>query len=276
MKKLLAVLILLVIAAAGFVGWLFWRVADAVPVLNYHRVDNRDDNPSTLKVADFEAQIKFLVDSGYSFVMPEQLVDARQNGKPLPKNPVVICFDDGHDDIYRNVFPVLQKYNVRATVFIVTDHIGMKDFLSWEQVRQLQAGGFVDFESHTMSYKDLTRLKGDKLWDQIYGAKQAIEWALKKPSQFISFPEGKYTVAAEETAKELGYRAGFIEDYGLTSRRDDGFVLTRIPVQGSNSQTLLRFQLRLKGAPIFSPLNRMKERLASDGNESIADLIFIP
>lgn len=276
MKKLLAVLILLVIAAAGFVGWLFWRVADAVPVLNYHRVDNRDDNPSTLKVADFEAQIKFLVDSGYSFVMPEQLVDARQNGKPLPKNPVVICFDDGHDDIYRNVFPVLQKYNVRATVFIVTDHIGMKDFLSWEQVRQLQACGFVDFESHTMSYKDLTRLKGDKLWDQIYGAKQAIEWALKKPSQFISFPEGKYTVAAEETAKELGYRAGFIEDYGLTSRRDDGFVLTRIPVQGSNSQTLLRFQLRLKGAPIFSPLNRMKERLASDGNESIADLIFIP
>ena len=122
----------------------------------------------------------------------------------------------------------------------------------------------------------MTRLKGDKLWDQIYGAKQAIEWALKKPSQFISFPEGKYTVAAEETAKELGYRAGFIEDYGLTSRRDDGFVLTRIPVQGSNSQTLLRFQLRLKGAPIFSPLNRMKERLASDGNESIADLIFIP
>ncbi|MBR1645818.1 MAG: polysaccharide deacetylase family protein [Selenomonadaceae bacterium] len=277
MKKILAVLILFVIATAGFIGWLFLRMADAVPILNYHRVDNSDNNPSTLKVADFEAQIKFLVDSGYSFVMPEQLVDARQGGKPLPKNPVIICFDDGHDDIYRNVFPVLQKYNVRATVFIVTDHIGMKDFLTWEQVRQLQAGGFVDFESHTKSYKDLTKLRGDKLWDQIYGAKQAIEWALKKPSKFISFPEGKYTVDAEETAKELNYRAGFIEDYGLTAgNKDDGFVLTRIPVQGSNPQTLLRFKLRLKGAPIFSPLNRLKKSFASDGNESIADLIWIP
>ena len=277
MKKLLAVLILLMLSAVGFVGWLFWRMADAVPILNYHRVDNSDDNPLTLKVADFEAQIKFLVDSGYSVITPDELVDARQGGKSLPKNPVVICFDDGHNDIYRNVFPVLQKYNLRATVFVVTNHIGMKDFLTWDEARQMQASGLVDIENHTMSYKDLTRVKGDKLWDQIYGAKQAIEWALKKPSKFISFPEGKYTVAAEETAKELKYRAGFIEDYGLTaSNKDDGFVLTRIPVQGSNAQTLLRFKLRLKGAPIFSPLSRLKKSLASDGNESIADLIFIP
>ena len=277
MKKLLAVLIVLVLAAAGFVGWLFLRVADAVPILNYHRVDNKDDNPLTLKVADFEAQIKFLVDSGYSVVTPDELVDARQGGKSLPKNPVVICFDDGHDDIYKNVFPILQKYKVRATVFVVTNHIGMSDFLNWDQARELQASGLVDIENHTMSYKDLTRVKGDKLWEQIYGAKQAIEWALKKPSKFISFPEGKYTVAAEETAKELNYRAGFIEDYGLTAGdKDDGFVLTRIPVQGSNPQTLLRFKLRLKGAPIFSPLNRLKKSLASDGNEGIADLILIP
>ena len=277
MKKLLAVLILFVIAAAGFVGWLFWRASSAVPILNYHRVDNKDDNPLTLKVADFEAQIKFLVDSGYSVVTPDELVDARQGGKSLPKNPVVICFDDGHDDIYKNVFPILQKYKVRATVFVVTNHIGMSDFLNWDQARELQASGLVDIENHTMSYKDLTRVKGDKLWEQIYGAKQAIEWALKKPSKFISFPEGKYTVAAEETAKELNYRAGFIEDYGLTAgNKDDGFVLTRIPVQGSNPQTLLRFKLRLKGAPIFSPLNRLKKSLASDGNEGIADLILIP
>ena len=276
MKKLLAVLLVLILAAAGFVGWLFWRAADAVPILNYHRVDNSDDNPSTLKVADFEAQMKFLVDSGYSIITPDELVDARQGIKPLPKNPVVICFDDGHDDIYKNVFPVLQKYKLRATVFVVTNHIGMSEFLTWTQARELQASGLVDIENHTMGYADLTRLKGDKLWDQIYGAKQAIEWALKKPSKFISFPEGKYTVAAEETAKELSYRAGFIEDYGLTASKDDGFVLTRIPVQGSNSHTLLRFQLRLKGAPIFAPLHRMKERLESDGNDSIADLILIP
>ena len=221
------------------------------------------------------AQLKYLVDNGYHVIAPDDLLDAWASGKTLPKNPIVLTFDDGHEDIYKNVFPLLQKYNMRATVFIVTDHIGMKDYLSWDFVRALQAGGFMDFESHTMTYKNLATLKGDKLWNEIYGSKQAIEWALKKPANFISYPEGKYTIDAEETSKEVGFRAGFIEDYGLAENDSDNYVLTRIPVLGSNSNTLLRFKLRLKGSPIFAPLHRFKTDIA-EGNPEIADLIFIP
>ena len=187
----------------------------------------------------------------------------------------MLTFDDGHADIYNNVFPILQKYNVRATVFIVTDHIGMADYLTWDMARALQAGGFVDIESHTMSYKDLSTLKGDKLWNEIYGSKQAIEWALKKPAKFIAYPNGNYTVDAEETSKEVHFRAGFIEDYGLAGNDNNPYILTRIPVVGSNSHTLLRFQMRLKGAPIFAPIHRFKVDIA-EGNPEIADLIFIP
>ena len=275
MKKFLLAMLIFILAAAGFIFWLFERAADGVPILLYHRVSDTDTNPTTLKVADFEAQLKYLVDNGYHVIAPDDLLDAWASGKTLPKNPIVLTFDDGHEDIYKNVFPLLQKYNMRATVFIVTDHIGMKDYLSWDFVRALQAGGFMDFESHTMTYKNLATLKGDKLWNEIYGSKQAIEWALKKPANFISYPEGKYTIDAEETSKEVGFRAGFIEDYGLAENDSDNYVLTRIPVLGSNSNTLLRFKLRLKGSPIFAPLHRFKTDIA-EGNPEIADLIFIP
>ena len=275
MKKFLLAMLVLILAAAGFIFWLFARAENGVPILVYHRVNDSDKNPTTLTVADFEAQIKFLVDDGYHFIAPDDLLDAWETGKTLPTKPIVLTFDDGHADIYHNVFPILQKYNIRATVFIVTDHIGMKDYLTWDETRALQAGGFVDFESHTMSYKDLTTLKGDKLWNEIYGSKQAIEWALKKPAKFIAYPEGKYTLDAEDTAKECGFRAGFIADYGLAMSDENNFIVTRIPVLGSNSHTLLRFQLRLKGSPIFAPLYRFKKDIA-DGNPEVADLIFIP
>lgn len=275
MKKFLLVMLVLLLAVAGFIFWLFARAEDSVPILAYNRISDTDTNPTTLKVADFEAQLKYLVDNGYHVIMPDDLLDAWETGKTLPSKPILLTFDDGHEDIYKNVFPLLQKYNMRATVFIVTDHIGMKDYLSWDFVRALQAGGFMDFESHTMSYKDLTTLKGDKLWNEIYGSKQAIEWALKKPVKFIAYPEGKYSLDAEDTCKECGFRAGFIEDYGLAKNDKDNFVLTRIPVLGSNSHTLLRFQLRLKGSPIFAPISRFKEDIAA-GNPEIADLIFIP
>lgn len=275
MKKILLAIAVLVMAAAGFVFWLFAREADGVPILVYHRVNNADRNPMTLTVADFEAQIKYLVENGYHVISPDDLLDAWETGKTLPSNPIVLTFDDGHADIYENVFPILQKYNMRATVFVVTDHIGMKDYLTWDQARALQAGGFVDIESHTMSYKNLTTVRGDKLWNEIYGSKQAIEWALKKPAKFIAYPGGKYTVDAEDTCKEVGYRAGFIEDYGLADNDDNPYVLTRIPVLGSNAHTLLRFRLRLNGSPIFAPLNRFKEDIA-EGNPEIADMIIIP
>ena len=275
MKKFLLAVLVMILAAAGFVFWLFEREADGVPILVYHRVNDADTNSTTLKVADFDAQIKYLLEDGYHIISPDDLLDAWESGKTLPNKPIVLTFDDGHADIYNNVFPVLQKYNVRATVFIVTDYVGMSDYLTWDQARALQAGGFVDIESHTMSYKNLTTLKGDKLWNEIYGSKQAIEWALKKPAKFIAYPYGKYTVAAEDTSKEVGFRAGFIEDYGLADNDDNPYVLTRIPVQGTNDYTMLRFQLRLKGSPIFAPLNRFKTDIA-DGNPEVADLIFIP
>ena len=275
MKKFFVAMVVLLVAVAGFVYWLFARAADGVPILVYHRVNDTDTNPTTLKVADFEAQLKYLVDNGYHVIAPDDLLDAWETGMALPDKPTILTFDDGHEDIYKNVFPLLQKYNMRATVFIVTDHIGMKDYLSWDFVRALQAGGYMDFESHTMTYKDLTTLKGDKLWNEIYGSKQAIEWALKKPAKFIAYPDGKYTLDAEDTSKEVGFRAGFIEDYGLATNDSNSYVLTRIPVLGSNSHTLLRFQLRLKGSPIFAPLHRFKMDIA-EGNPEVADLIFIP
>ena len=246
-----------------------------MPILVYHRVSDTDKNPTTLTVADFDAQLKFLKDEGYSVIMPDDLLEAWENGKSLPAKPVLITFDDGHEDIYKNVFPILQKYNMRATVFLVTDHIGMPEYLTWDFVRALQNGGFIDFESHTKSYKDLSTLKGDKLWNEIYGSKQAIEWALNKPAKFIAYPDGKYTLDAEETSKECNFRAGFIEDYGLAKNDANHYILTRIPIVGSNSNTLFRFKLRLKCSPIFAPINRFKNDIA-EGNPEVADLIFIP
>ena len=275
MKKFLLVVLILIAAAAGFIFWLFARAEGGVPILVYHRVSDTDTNPATLRIADFEAQLKFLKDNGYSVIAPDDLLDAWEKDKPLPSKPIVLTFDDGHEDIWHNVFPLLQKYNMRATVFIVTDHIGMQDYLTWDEIRMLQAGGFIDFESHTKSYKNLATLKPDKLWNEIYGSKQALEWAVNKPAKFIAYPEGKYTLDAVDTCKECSFRAGFIEDYGLAENDGDNFILTRIPVLGSNSYTLLRFQLRLKGSPIFAPLNRFKQDIA-EGNPEIADLIFIP
>ena len=278
MKRLFIFLVILLSAAGSFLTWLFNREKGGVPILTYHQVNDIDKNASTLTVEQFDAQMKYLSEGGYNVITPDELLNAWEGNGTLPQNPVVITFDDAHIDMYQNVFPILQKYNLRATFFLVTDFVNLyPNYLTWDQAREMQASGLADIESHTLNHKNLTEITSrDKLWDQLYGSKQAIEWYLKKPANFIAYPDGLYTVEAENLSKEVGYRAAFVMDYGLAHKEPQRYVLDRIPILGSNSHTLFRFKLRLNAAPLIAPLTRFKNRLIKDGNPEVADLIWIP
>lgn len=292
MKNLLIFLMTILIAVGGFLYWLFSREQGGVPILVYHQINDIDKNQMTLSVKDFDEQIKYLVDNGYTFITPEELVDywdsqsqeeesetSEVNKPTLPEKPIIITFDDGYADIHKNVLPILQKYNAKATLFVITDFLNLyPNYLTWSQARELQSSGLVDIQSHTLSHFNLidARLSTYEVRYQLYGSKQAIEWYLKKPVRFIAYPEGKYTAEVEELTKDVGYKAAFTVEYGLSHSRPQHYVLPRIAIFGDNSYPLLRFKLRLLGAPFFAPLKRFKDRLVKDGNGAVADLIWIP
>ena len=278
MKRVLIFLLVIFLASAAFLIWIFQKNSGGIPILSYQQVNDIEKNPFTLTVEQFDEQMKYLADNGYNVITLDELIDALDGGKNLPPKPVVITLDGGSVDVYKNAFPILQKHNFKATLFVVTDYVGLyPNYITWNQAREMQASGIIDVESHTLSYRDLDEISSpDKLWDQIYGSKQAIEWYLKKPAKFIAYPHGKYTIDAEDMCKEVGYRAGFTTDYGLARKDPQHYVLARIPIYGGNSHTSLRFKARLEGAPLFVFLSAFKNRLISDGNEEIADLIWIP
>ena len=259
---------------------LYNRERGGVPILSYHRVNDIDKDQMTMSIEDFDAQMKYLADNGYTFITPDELLDAWDSeSNNLPENPIIITFDDGYLDMYKNVFPILQKYNAKATLFVITDYLNLyPNYLTWTQAREMQSSGLVDIESHTLSHHDLTDkyLSDIEIRNQLYFSKQAIEWYLKKPANFVAYPGGMYTQEVEDLTRDVGYRGAFVVDYGLAHKFLEHYVLPRIPIFGNNSYPQLRFKMRLLGAPIISPLMRFKERLTKDGNGFVADLIWIP
>src|SRR4051812_13406891 len=73
-----------------------------VPILMYHYVDtppadaDRFLRDLTVTRANFEAQVKWLKDQGYTSITPDQLIAALWHGKKLPKKPIMFTFDDGY------------------------------------------------------------------------------------------------------------------------------------------------------------------------------------
>ena len=151
-----------------------------VPVLLYHQVNDLSNTNSALLEKHFELiKKKKLITLTASEV--KQYADEK---KRLPKYSVLITFDDGYYDNYLYVFPLLKKYNFKATFFInsafikeladrnatiikysdvankeiVKSYYKGKDatseqYLTWEEIREMQQSGLCDFQLHSHSHK---------------------------------------------------------------------------------------------------------------------------
>ncbi len=133
-----------------------------LPVAMYHHILN---SPSRLgdyviSPAQFEEDLKYIEEKGYTTITSVQLLNFIQNGKELPENPILITFDDGYESVHEFAYPLLKKYNMKAIVSIIgkhTDIFSKKDeprhinysHLSWDQLRDMQQSGVFEIQNHS-------------------------------------------------------------------------------------------------------------------------------
>lgn len=114
-----------------------------VTVLMYHRViDTTKIDKSCLQPGmyvswqAFKMQMEYL-SQRYCVVTVGELIEAIEKGKEIQRRSCVITFDDGWKDFYSYAFPMLKKYNLPATVFLVSGYVGTNHWLWPEKVSKL-------------------------------------------------------------------------------------------------------------------------------------------
>jgi len=105
--------------------------------------------PGIISTEEFEEQMKVIKDKK-TFKMEE----LKGLGYKLPENSVLVTFDDGYKNNYVEAFPILKKYNMKATIFLNTKFIEKDDaYLNWAEIREMYESGLVDFQLHTHSHQ---------------------------------------------------------------------------------------------------------------------------
>lgn len=130
---------------------------DAIPVLLYHAVAEREDVAVAadafyaVRPADFAKQLALLDHAGYTAITLEQF-RRWHAGEPvdLPPHPILITFDDGRADALRNADPVLARHGWSATMFVDVGAVerGAPEYATWEQLAAMQAGGRWSVQLH--------------------------------------------------------------------------------------------------------------------------------
>lgn len=129
-----------------------------LPVLLYHHIETQDGKGS-VTVQQLEAQMAMLKNQGYQPISLKELLDFAENGTKLPKNPVVITFDDGYYSNYQLAYPILKKYQYPATIFAIGSSIGKSTYkdtahaitphFGVAEIREMVESGWISIQSHT-------------------------------------------------------------------------------------------------------------------------------
>jgi len=204
------------------------------PILMYHHVKNCDENCDDIEQglsvsnSDFEAQMKYLSDNGYKTIFLDDLF-YKSDAKTL-----ALTFDDGYLDNLSEAAPILKKYNLSATLFVICDSVGTDRYLNWEQIKQLSDQNW-QIGAHTKTHPNLTTLSKEDMEDQIASCKTEIEKNIGKPVKFFSYPAGKFDDTVISVVKDSGFSGAVTTVSGTKNNKNNPFELKRLRINGSDS-----------------------------------------
>jgi peptidoglycan/xylan/chitin deacetylase (PgdA/CDA1 family) len=235
-----------------------------IPVLLYHKIADLPAGARFPEIvvspAQFAAQLAMLRAMGRHAITMAQYVAHWRFGAALPHRPVVITFDDGYRSNYEIAFPILQRFGVSATIFLVTRLVGrtnvwdpderQEPLLDWACIREMQRAG-IDFQSHTSTHARLTAVPQSVARRELCESRLELEQRLGTAVDTIAYPWGAHDEHVLRLAAEAGYSGGVIVRRRVNFSSTPRLALRRIEVGRASCWRRLGWdllRLRWRGA----------------------------
>jgi len=250
-KRLIISLALIFVIIFSFFS-VYLRTKYIVPILMYHSISPSavsSEDRMTVRPEVFENQMRFLKEHAFNVVDIKEIAKLISQKEEIPRNTVAITFDDGYKNFYTYAFPILKKYNLPATVFIIVDEIGrpQNDRLSWEELKVISSSGLISIGDHCLGPEPLINIKSTKeITRQIREAKKILEERLGIEVYSFSYPEGLFNNEIRQIVIDSGFKVAVATNPGRQYPNDDIFALKRLRIS-SASNNIVSFWIKASG-----------------------------
>lgn len=260
-------------------------------ILSYHEIADKSeilDSNYAVTPAHFDEQIHWLIDNGFHFISIDDILNYRNNAKPLPDKAVLLTFDDGYHSVYTNAYPIIKQYKIPTVIALVGSWLLQEEkvdfnkhmierskFLSQEEIQEMLKSGLVEIASHSYLFHEgiqgnpqgnmqpaiTTRqwLNDKQMYENEENYKQRIYNDLLQNSSFLEqytgqkprvmvWPYGHYNIEARRIAESLGMPVGLTLDDGSNTSNTPLWGLRRILVEGKTTLKDLKLEILLRNA----------------------------
>lgn len=202
----------------------------AVPIIMYHVLSKNPKNKWEITPSNFEDDLIYLSKNGFTTVFMQDIIDFVHDGKALPEKPIVLTFDDGSYSTVTYMMPLLEQYNMKASLAIIgkeTDkytkiknedkRIKRHPHLTWDDIDMILASGLIEIICH--SYDLHGRNGAGKLLHESESEYKnrftkdlrAFDEALKQNTglftKSFAYPLGVISKISDDILKDAGYLA---------------------------------------------------------------------
>ncbi|WP_026548678.1 polysaccharide deacetylase family protein [Arthrobacter sp. Br18] len=229
----------------------------APPVFMYHSISpSTQPDPHRLRVHPerLGRHLRLLRRLGLRGVSLSELLRANDQGEA--DGLVGLTFDDGYTDYLEYALPVLRRYGMTSTLYVVAGHLGGSN--QWDdgprlglmdvgQVREVSAAGH-EVGSHTMTHPHLAGAAASTLAAEIGGSREILQNVLQVGVASFCYPYGEYDGTAADAVRTAGYDNGcVIGDYDPGDR----FTVPRCYISPGDTAAhiiarMIRHSLRLR------------------------------
>jgi peptidoglycan/xylan/chitin deacetylase (PgdA/CDA1 family) len=237
-----------------------------VTILMYHRVGGGTPLEVDIPARRFVRQLAYLRRRFRIVSLDEVLALARPGAREVREELLVLTFDDGYQEMYSVVFPLLRRYGVPAAMYLPTAYVEDQrpmDWghlaalpealrprpLTWAQAREMLHSGLVTIGSHTHGHLDCSRAGAAEIREEVERSNALLTERLGAPPRHFCYPFGRASAVARAVVARH-YDTAVVQGFARIDRAAmDPFDLPRIPITQSDGYWLFRLKLALADYP---------------------------
>lgn len=179
-----------------------------LPILMYHYISPVPKNSSLpglyLDPKIFAQQLEIINSQGYQSVFMAEVPEIIKS-RPREEKYIALTFDDAYEDFYAQAWPLLKKYNIKSTLYVIVNSLGQPGYINQGQLQELANSNLVEIGSHTFNHPNLQTLDHKKAEHEIVSSRQALGALIGKNISSFAYPFGLYKTDTLDIVRQADY-----------------------------------------------------------------------
>ncbi len=229
----------------------------------YHRF-NENKYPSTnIRMDVFQSHIKLIKNQNYQFIEANEFIE--KFNYPKKKKKILLTIDDAFKSFYDEAWPFLKKNQIPFILFVSTEPVGNKGYMTWEQIIEIEKEDFVTIGHHSHSHEYLIEKSDEEFILDIEKASKIFNEKIGYVPKLFSYPFGEYSEFMRNfISKNFSYAFG--QHSGVIDVNKEKFQLPRFPIN-ENYGKIKRFESIIKSYPLeYKKLTPAEKKIGRETN----------